>query len=403
VTTHKPSEASAPGRRASAAAALGLLLAGGALLTLSCCLRPWPTGRLPFVPHLPSAPASIKAPQVVSVLLVKSATPLTASCPGGGVWLTMQNGIETEAAAGEGPWQFGVQDGMLTLDAADMQVPVMALRPLGETFVLGDRAYRGRLLVEARPDGQVAASNTVGAEDYLRSVVGSEMFSRWDMNALMAQAVTARTYMLYMVAAKGRLTLMDMAYKGASAESREADIAVDLTGGILMIYNGRLFPAYFSSTCGGHTTSAARVFGEPADGPMQGVACDWCRESPAYEWRAVIPADRIAAALADRGVTQVDSIEPQGAGADGYATTVLVNGQVAVRANEFRLAVGPGELKSTRFTVERVGEDFVFAGRGYGHGVGLCQWGACGMARAGKDWQEILHYYYSGVRLVQVR
>ena len=380
-----------------------LLLAGGALLTLSCCLRPWPAGRLPRVPHLPPAPQYVKVPEIVSVLLARSATSLTASCPGGGVWLTMQNGVETQVAAGEGPWQLSVQDGVLMLDSQPVQTQVMALRSHGDTVMLGDRAYRGRLLVEARPDGQVAVSNTIPPEDYLRSVVGSEMFSRWDMNALMAQAVTARTYLIYEAAAKGRMTLMDMAYKGTAGESREADLAVDLTRGILMTYNSHPFPAYFSSTCGGHTASAAKVFGEAADGPMQGRECDYCRESTSYEWKAVIAAARIAAALADRGISEVDSIEPQGTGTDGYATTVLINGQLTVAANEFRLAVGPADLKSTRFTVAHDGDAFTFTGRGYGHGVGLCQWGAEGMAKDGKDWEEILHFYYFGVKLVQVK
>ncbi len=114
------------------------------------------------------------------------------------------------------------------------------------------------------------------------------------------------------------------------------------------------------------------------------MPCDWCKDSPAYEWKARIPAARIAEALTDKGVTQVDTIEPQGTGEDGYATTVLINGKVSVDANAFRLSVGPGELKSTRFTVQRDGADFVFAGRGYGHGVGLCQWGAYGLAKAGR-------------------
>ena len=393
----------ARGQTAHAAAALGLLLAGCALLTFSCCLRPWPVTGLPVVPRLPPAPASIKAPETVSVLLAKSAAALTVACPGGGAWLTMQSGAEAVAAHGEGPWQVGVQDGALTLDGLSTQAPVLALRPDGETFELGERAYRGRLIVEVRPDGEVAASNTVSPEDYLRSVVGVEMYPHWNMNALMAQAVAARTYMLYMVAAKGRLTLMDMAYKGTASEAHDPDVAVELTRSIIMTYNARLFPAYFSSTCGGHTASAAKVFGEPAGGPMRGVVCDWCRASPAYHWTAQIPVERVTAAMADRGVSKVDSIEPQDAGADGYATKILINGQVAVDANAFRLAVGPGELKSTRFTVERAGDNFVFAGRGYGHGVGLCQWGAEGMARSGMDWQEVLHCYYNGVRLQKVQ
>ncbi len=391
-----------PAQAAWAAAALLLLLSGSVLLTISCCLMPRPMPAVPPVPVLPLAPPAVKAPRTVSVLLAKSAEPLTVSCPGGGSWFAMQDGIEMEVLGGEGPWKVSALDGKLSFDGRPGQVPMLALRPGGGIFRLGDRAYRGSLMLEVRPDGEVAASNNVSPEAYLRSVVGSEMYSRWPMNALMAQAVAARTYLFYMAASKGRLSMLDMAYKGTAGESRDTDLAVELTRGIIMTYDGRLFPAYFSSTCGGRTCPGQKVFGKSAAAVFQSVPCEWCKASPAYEWKARIPAARIAQALADKGVTQVNTIEPQDTGEDGYATTVLVNGKVSVDANAFRLAVGAGELKSTRFTVTRDGADFVFAGRGYGHGVGLCQWGAYGLAKAGRDWEQILHYYYFGVELQEV-
>jgi len=385
-----------------AAAALLLLLGGSVLLTVSCCLVPRPMPVVPPVPVLPTAPPAIRAPRTISVLLAKSAEPLTVSCPGGGSWYAMQDGIEMEVLGGEGPWKVGVLDGKLSFGGNPGQVSMLALRSAGGIFHLADRAYRGSLMLEVRPDGEVAASDNVAPEAYLRSVLGSEMYSRWPMNALMAQAVAARTYLLYTSAAKGRLSLLDMAYKGTAAESRDTDLAVELTRGIIMTYDGRLFPAYFSSTCGGRTCPGEKVFGKSASAVFHSVPCEWCKDSPAYEWKARIPAARIAEALADRGLARVDSIEPQDTGEDGYATTVLVNGKLSIDANAFRLAVGAGELKSTRFTVHRDGADFVFTGRGYGHGVGLCQWGAYGLAKAGRAWEQILHYYYFGVELQEV-
>jgi stage II sporulation protein D len=386
----------------SVAFAILLLLAGSALLTISCCLVPRPMPALPSVPVLPAAPPTVRAPHAISVLLAKADGPFTVSCPGGGSWYTMENGHEKVALRGTGPWQVGAAGGVLALNGRTTGSPVMSLRPAQGIFQFAETAYRGSLLMEVRPDGQVAASNSIPPEDYLRSVVGSEMYARWPMNALMAQAVAARTFLLYSSAAKGRLSLVDMAYKGAAAESPETDLAVELTRDIVMTYNGRLFPAYFSSTCGGYTCPGEKVFGPSASAVFHGVPCDWCRESANYQWQVRIPAARIAQALADRSITQVDAIEPQGTGADGYASSILVNGQVSVDAGAFRLAVGAGDLKSLRFTVQRDGADFVFTGGGYGHGVGLCQWGARGQAKAGRDWEEILHYYYFGVELQQM-
>jgi len=393
------------GQRVCAAVAAGLLVAGSVLLTLSCCMRPRP---VPVVPQLPLAPPAVRAPATVSVVLARQAGPLLVSCPSGGKWYMMLEGAEVQVGSGKGPWRIGIEGDKLAFDGSPAQASMLALRPDGGTFRLGSRSYRGSLLVEARPDGVIVATNTLPPEEYLRSVVGVEMYSNWPLNALMAQAVAARTYLYYTAATKGTLTLLDMAYRGVEGENPDADLAVELTRGIVMTYAGRLFPAYFSSTCGGHTADGAKVFppppGAPAPGaPLLGVPCHWCRASPAYQWRVEIPAARIAEALKDRSIASVTSIEPQGTGLDGYAKTVLINGTLQMDANAFRLALGPGELKSTRFTVTREGDRFVFNGRGYGHGVGLCQWGAYGMARDGKDWQEILRYYYVGAVLQDVR
>jgi stage II sporulation protein D len=98
----------------------------------------------------------------------------------------------------------------------------------------------------------------------------------------------------------------------------------------------------------------------------------------------------------------VRSIVPENAAAGDHAGFVLINGNVRMPANAFRLAVGPDRVKSTRFSVTASDDQFVFQGRGYGHGVGLCQWGAQGLAKAGKSWQEILLYYYPGAALRKV-
>jgi len=233
----------------------------------------------------------------------------------------------------------------------------------------------------------------------MRSVVGSEMYHSWPLNALMAQAVCARTFVVYAVSTKGSLSRLDLAYKGIAGEGRAPDLAVELTRGIVLTYNGRILPAFFHSTCGGRTASAAKIFGEDPIPPLEGVPCDWCRQSSTYTWKAELKAADVAKSLKLAGVREIRTIEPQQTEPDGYARFVLINGRERMDANAFRLRVGPGAVKSTKFQVQRRGDRFVFEGHGFGHGAGLCQWGAFGMADAGRDWQQILGHYYPGAEL----
>ncbi len=385
------------GQKICIGAALLCLLGGGALLTLSCCpVR----RRVPPVPTLPPAPETIALPETVTVL-VASAGHLVAEARAG-TWVLSRGRTPQIVESRPGPWRIAAKEGMLTLGGRALGTNVVELLPAGELFTLGARTYRGRLRVEAEGDEEVKAFNLVAPEQYLRSVVGSEMYSAWPMDALMAQAVAARTYMIYTQQTKGYLGPLDMAYKGVSAESRSCDLAVRLTEGIVLTYRGRLFSAYFHSTCGGHTVSASKVFGDEPIGPLSGVPGGWCEQSPAYRWTVALPAERIGKALASAKIGTVRSLRPLGTSPDGYADEVLVNGEVRMDANDFRLAVGGSVLKSTWFTVERRGGEFLFRGRGYGHGVGLCQWGACGMAREGYGWREILRHYYPGAALLRL-
>ncbi|GAH85355.1 unnamed protein product, partial [marine sediment metagenome] len=195
-------------------------------------------------------------------------------CRGAGAWY-VPGDDRRPVAVGAGPWLLSAGDGHVLLDGQPQAGTALELHPEAGLFQLGERTYRGSLAVRANAEGKVAALNLVEPEQYLRSVVGSEMYSRWPLDALMAQAVAARTYMLHTFGSKGYLDGTDLAYKGVGAESRAADLAVELSRGIILTYDGRLFPAYFSSTCGGHTASAEKVFGDEPLGALTGGKCEW--------------------------------------------------------------------------------------------------------------------------------
>jgi len=164
----------------------------------------------------------------------------------------------------------------------------------------------------------------------------------------------------------------------------------------VLFYGGAPLAAYFHSTCGGHTSSVGAVFGEKEVPPLCGVGCDWCRDSPYYRWKVQIQRSELVRKLAPWGLVYLDSIRPLDVDEGGRPRVLLLNGTKQVKASEFRRAVGPERIRSMAFTAARRGRAFEFAGRGWGHGVGLCQWGARGMALAGKSWREILAHYYPG-------
>ena len=390
------------GQKVFTVLALVSLLAAGVCIFLSCCGHGRPATPA-YVPPLDRHPwdASLR----VKVLVVPQAPELSVNCGSPGVWRPVgeaqRGGLVTE----KGTWEVrSVPDG-LSIGGRALRAAAAVFTPRRGVFTLEGRSYRGELVVEKREDG-LRAINTLDLEDYVRGVVAAEMSRTWPLEALMAQAVAARTFALYRFGQRKKsswnLSLYDLAYRGDSAEFRAADRAVELTRGVVMTYGGKPLPAYFHSTCGGRTASAQKVFDERPLPPLAGVECQWCSRSPHYRWRAVLALEQVSQALVQWGVARAESIEPLGTEPDGTATSVLVNGTTQIAASKFRAAVDPHSLKSTHFAVNKEGESFVFEGRGWGHGVGLCQWGARQQAAAGRNWLQILSYYYPGAALKKI-
>ena len=358
----------------------GLTLAGAVVL-FACAVASFtslscqPPRRFVY-PRRPAPPVqwSAKPAATVRVSLAEEAESLVVSTSSDAEWYAVGGDADFPLALpgleGHGPWVLTSMGGMLAVGDQPTGWRRLLLWPAGNrpTFGLGDERYRGGLLIEAGGGAGLRAVELVSMEDYLRSVVGSEMPSKWPPDALKAQAVAARTYAAYRLHPAGHarpyLTRVDLAYKGVAGENHEADRAVEETAGVVMTYKGRLFPAYFHSTCGGATTSAAHVWAELPIEPLKGVTCTWCAPSPYYRWTVSIPAADVAAALADLGVQGVSSIRVEGVDGAGYAQDVLINGTLRLSAASFRLTVGPNLLRSTAFSVRRDRYAFQFSGRG---------------------------------------
>ena len=305
----------------------------------------------------------------------------------------------------------------------------LSLRPAdGALVAIGKTRYRGTAQFHPQNANRILAVNHVDVESYLTGVLARELFPHWHVHAYQAQAIAARTYALYERATFGRTHAYDLrddqssqVYGGHPAETAKARQAVQSTRGIVLAAgpNGseRIFRAHYSSCCGGTTNSAAVLYGPPpADGPLAGgVRCRDCAASRRYRWPAVrIQKNVIFRALAPRypkiaELGRILAVEPAD-NVNGRAVWLHVVGpagrRVKLRADDLRLALlrdGPGKhLYSMNCPIRNDGDAVAFGpGRGFGHGVGMCQWGAQGMAARGCSVRQILAHYYPQSKLFQ--
>lgn len=244
--------------------------------------------------------------------------------------------------------------------------------------------------------------NELPLEDYVESVVSSEVGTNWEMEALKAQAVIARTYAVYKKAMNGNnmfhltSSVLHQAYKGNSTHT-QITYAVKSTAGEILTYNGMPIEAFYHSTCGGKTEDPEEVFGKsyPYLRPVESN----CELSPYWVWERKIPLSEIEKALSINGVKGMAIISRTSTGRVRDLSVKSRSGRKVIRAVELRRLLGWSRLPSTNFKMKMKGDSIVFEGKGYGHGVGLCQWSALQMARDGKDYREILSFFYPGTEI----
>jgi len=295
---------------------------------------------------------------------------------------------------------------------------------------LGQRRYRGRLQLRWEA-GQLQVVNHVPLEVYLPSVVGSEMPASWPLEALRAQAVAARTYAL-----KARkpaavfdlqATTSSQVYKGVEAETPSTVAAVEATRGLVLTYNNTLIDAVFHSSSGGSTENSGDLWSRQL--PYLVSVPDYDNASPVRDWRQPLDQTKLRQAFPELGgALGIDVISTTPTGRVRQARVVGPSGQLALSGAQLRSRLG---LKSTLVRFELVPTSppsaaftsllppppvsaftlpappasteevvqLVAVGRGFGHGVGMSQWGALAMAQRGDSFAAILKHYYRGTEL----
>jgi len=252
-------------------------------------------------------------------------------------------------------------------------------------------------------------------EGYLMGVVAGEMKNTWPMEALKAQAILARTFTMRFVTSK------DSVYNGAdiSTDVNEAQAynaenindrirsAVQDTRGMVMIADGEYPNAWFHAHSGGTTELPSKSLDYKEDPPYLKVTqSKEADEAPddVESWTAEFELKDVERACKNCGVdvSNIESFKIGERGESGRAVTILVNGK-KISAPSFRIHIGASKMKSTLIdSAEIIDDTLVLKGKGYGHGVGMSQWGAYQLAKEGKTAEQIIRHYYSDIELIEL-
>ncbi len=302
----------------------------------------------------------------------------------------------------------------------------LLITPARDAAVIIEKdTYRGALRIVRSGEG-VFLDNHVDVESYLRGVLRGELPRFFHPESFKAQAVAARTYVLYQKMNAPAARAFDVfdhegsqMYIGVRGEDAIAVQAVEQTAGEVCVWRDaageRMFCTYYSSTCGGCSQHVNNL--KPNAAPLPplagGVVCNDCNLAKFYRWDPVeITAAELTKRLAARYPTlsrlgTITNVQPKARTPDGRIIRVLLIGangaNETLMGEDFRLCVGGRVLKSTNFEIEARGDRFIFSnGKGFGHGVGLCQYGMDSKARRGQTYRQILATYYPGSAIKKI-
>jgi len=283
----------------------------------------------------------------------------------------------------------------------------------GNALRFQQRPYPGVLEVLLGPEGLMVV-NQLPLEEYLVGAVKAEAGDKWPLEMLKAQAIVARTYAAYhrrLNAAKPYHLVSSTAnqqYAGQVAETSPAWSAVRETEGQVLLWEGDLFPAFYHTDSGGYTEDPRAVFAASNMPALPPVRVEFSSASPHHAWILDVPLADLTAALRRGGVSvgSIVGLRVVERSASLRVSRIAVDGTrgtATLRGNDLRRLVGYDTLKSTLFAVSVDRAYARFAGRGYGHGVGLDQWSAKTMAEQGYIARQIALYYYPGATLSSLK
>jgi stage II sporulation protein D len=319
-----------------------------------------------------------------------------------------------------------------TVNATSIHKPTTYGSKTDAVISIAGRRFRGDVTLVPVDRDSFDVVNVISVDDYVAGVVPREAFAKWPIEALKAQAIAARTYAIYQLKTRDdsnrtfdlHADVRSQAYGGVDDEEPSTNQAVEETHGIVLAQgrkgSEKIFCAYFSATCGGLTASGIDVFDDPTPTLKEHVS-DGCTEATRYRWpEVVIKKEELTRRIKVWGernkmsianMAKIRSIEIAGRNSVGRPSKFWVTDEAGKRFNldaeQMRNACnadGPKDVQifSSFFTPVATTDAIRFTdGRGWGHGVGMCQWCAAGWSKRGMKYAEILKKSYPGAVLVK--
>ena len=349
------------------------------------------------------APSFAYADTTIRVAIVQNAESVALSASSG---LSVKAPNDDVAANGRITVAAGASG--LVVDGQRLRSDRIEVRGRNGDITVNNLTVAGRVTIK-RQNGRLMAINEVALEDYVKGVVPSEMSAAWHQEALKAQAMAARTYALYKIRQNGKkdfdvaASTKDQVYKGRAGADGPAGRAVDETRGQVLAFQDEPILAAFFSTAAGPTEDALNVWS--VDLPyLKGVECPFDMNSPYFQWRTDVWLPLLEQRLREEGfpVGVIAGLSPAfytKAGRVSHVRILHSDGELHIKGEDLRRVLGYTVLSSTQFDFEVVGFQIQFTGRGAGHGVGLCQWGAKELAEKGYSAEAIVRYYYPGAEI----
>ena len=256
---------------------------------------------------------------------------------------------------------------------------------------------------------------SIGMEDYVRGVLPGEMPSNWPIEALKAQAILARTYGHYHLLHHKKYydlgsNINFQIFSGNVGIDQEVIKAVKATRHLVLTYSNYPIVVFYHSTCGGMTESAENVWGKGYP-YLVSKKCDYCKSSPYYTWSYTFTMEEFVNILNKKkgsNFSYITDIQSEGKTSSHRVKNFLfINNdtgeKLEIGGNDFRMIMGPNKIKSLLVTgISIDGFNITFNGKGFGHGVGMCQYGAKTLAKNGKNYIDILNFYFPGTTLKSI-
>lgn len=280
-----------------------------------------------------------------------------------------------------------------------------------------ENKYRGSIYLE-KHHGNWLIINKIDIEEYLYGVVGKEMDTYWPFEALKAQSVCSRTLAIYKKL-ENEKTMLPYDIKASvyhqvygRCEEEKIIKAVEETRGEIITYEDKIVQIFFHACCGGKTASASETWGGENMEWAEPLEDKYCHISPYFGWKRIYSQKKLEKILGIGDIKEIKIEERDSSGRVKKLKILLKNGKmIYFTGHSFRMKINykigklaflnPLVIPGTNFSLQRIGKDIIFTGNGYGHGVGMCQWGAREMAEKGFNYKQILSHFFPLLKITK--